>query len=78
MQNLHVNNLVRSATFFQHAGISIIFVFMPIIARGVTDSIFEIGLLVASFSFAQIYQRFTLEGIQIKKELGSNLSELAS
>jgi DHA1 family multidrug resistance protein-like MFS transporter len=27
---------------------------MPIIARGVTDSIFEIGLLVASFSFAQI------------------------
>jgi len=54
MQNLHVNNLVRSATFFQHAGISIIFVFMPIIARGVTDSIFEIGLLVASFSFAQI------------------------
>ena len=54
MQKLHVNNLVRSATFFQHAGISIVFVFMPIIARGVTDSIFEIGLLVASFSFAQI------------------------
>jgi DHA1 family multidrug resistance protein-like MFS transporter len=27
---------------------------MPIIAKGVTDSIFEIGLLVASFSFAQI------------------------
>ena len=54
MQNLQVNNLVRSATFFQHAGISIIFVFMPIIAKGVTDSIFEIGLIVASFSFAQI------------------------
>jgi len=54
MQNLQVNNLVRSATFFQHAGISIIFVFMPIIAKGVTDSVFEIGLLVASFSFAQI------------------------
>jgi MFS family permease len=54
MQKIHVNNLVRSATFFQHAGISIVFVFMPIIARGVTDSIFEIGLLVASFSFAQI------------------------
>ena len=54
MPKLQVNNLVRSATFFQHAGISIVFVFMPIIATGVTDSIFEIGLLVASFSFAQI------------------------
>lgn len=54
MQKLPVNNLVRSATFFQHAGISIIFVFMPVIARGVTESVFEIGLLVASFSFAQI------------------------
>ena len=54
MQYFQVNNLVRSATFFQHAGISIVFVFMPIIAKGVTDSIFEIGLLVASFSFAQI------------------------
>ncbi len=54
MQNFQVNNRVRSATFFQHAGISIVFVFMPIIAKGVTESIFEIGLLVASFSFAQI------------------------
>ena len=54
MQKIQINNLVRSATFFQHAGISIVFVFMPIIAKGVTDSIFEIGLIVASFSFAQI------------------------
>lgn len=54
MQKLQINNLVRSATFFQHAGISIVFVFMPIIAKGVTDSVFEIGLIVASFSFAQI------------------------
>ena len=54
MSKLHVNNLVRSATFFQHAGISIVFVFMPVIAQGVTDSILEIGLLIASFSFAQI------------------------
>jgi len=54
MQKIQVNNLVRSATFFQHAGISIVFVFMPIIAKGVTDSILEIGLIVASFSFAQI------------------------
>ena len=54
MQKFHVTNLVRSATFFQHAGVSIVFVFMPIIAKGVTDSILEIGLIVASFSFAQI------------------------
>ena len=54
MSKFQVNNLVRSATFFQHAGISMVFVFMPIIAKGVTDSIFEIGLLIASFSFAQI------------------------
>ena len=54
MSKLQVNNLVRSATFFQHAGISIVFVFMPIIAQGVTESIFEIGLIVASFSLAQI------------------------
>jgi DHA1 family multidrug resistance protein-like MFS transporter len=54
MQKFQVNNLVRSATFFQHAGISIVFVFMPIIAKGVTESIFEIGLIVASFSLAQI------------------------
>ena len=54
MSKLQINNLVRIATFFQHAGISIVFVFMPIIGKGVTDSIFEIGLLIASFSFAQI------------------------
>ncbi len=54
MQKFQVNNLVRSATFFQHAGIAITFVFMPIIAKTVTDSIFEIGIIVASFSFAQI------------------------
>ncbi len=54
MQKIQVNNLVRSATFFQHAGVSIVFVFMPIIAKGVTESILEIGLIVASFSFAQI------------------------
>jgi len=54
MQNFQVNNRVRSATFFQHAGIAIVFVFMPIIAKGVTDSILEIGLIIASFSFAQI------------------------
>ena len=54
MSKLQVNNLVRSATFFQHAGISIVFVFMPIIGKGVTDSIIEIGLLIATYSFEQI------------------------
>ena len=54
MQKYQVNNLVRTATFFQHAGISIIFVFMPIIAKEVTQSVFEIGLIVATFSLAQI------------------------
>lgn len=54
MLKIQVNNLVRSATFFQYAGISITFVFMPIIASSVTESIFEIGLIVASFSLAQI------------------------
>lgn len=54
MQQLSINNLVRGTTFFQHAGIAIVFVFMPVIAKGVTQSLFEIGLIVASFSFAQI------------------------
>lgn len=54
MQKFQINNLVRSVIFFQNAGISILFVFLPIIARGLTDSVFEIGLVVASFSFAQI------------------------
>lgn len=54
MQKFQLNNLVRSATFFQHAGIAITFVFMPIIAKTVTESLFEIGIIVASFSFAQI------------------------
>ena len=54
MQKFEINNLVRSATFFQNAGISVLFVFMPIIAKGVTDSVFEIGLVVASFAFTQI------------------------
>jgi DHA1 family multidrug resistance protein-like MFS transporter len=54
MQHVSINNLVRGTTFFQHGGIAIIFVFMPIIAKGVTDSLIEIGIIVASFSFAQI------------------------
>jgi len=54
LQQFRINNLVRGTTFFQHAGIAITFVFMPIIARTMTESLFEIGIIVASFSFAQI------------------------
>ena len=67
MQKVGINNLVRGATFFQHAGISIIFVFMPIIAKGVTDSIVEIGIIVASFSFAQILSEIYFGRISDKK-----------
>ncbi len=67
MQQVSINNLVRSATFFQHSGIAIIFVFMPIIAKGVTDSLFEIGIIVASFSFAQILSEIYFGRISDKK-----------
>ena len=53
-QKIGLNNLVRGSTFFQHSGIAITFVFMPIIASGVTESVFEIGIIVAAFAFAQI------------------------
>ena len=67
MQQVGINNLVRGATFFQHAGIAIIFVFMPIIASGVTESVFEIGIIVASFSFAQILSEIYFGRISDKK-----------
>ena len=54
LQKDNLNNLVRGATFFQHSGIAITFVFMPIIASLVAKSVFEIGIIVASFAFAQI------------------------
>lgn len=44
---------------------------MPIIARGVTDSLFEIGIIVASFSFAQILSEIYFGRISDKK--GSRL-----
>jgi DHA1 family multidrug resistance protein-like MFS transporter len=53
-QKVGLSNLVRGSTFFQHSGIAITFVFMPIIASGVTESVFEIGIIVAAFAFAQI------------------------
>jgi DHA1 family multidrug resistance protein-like MFS transporter len=67
MQQISINNLVRSTTFFQHAGIAIIFIFMPIIARGVTDSLFEVGIIVASFSFAQILSEIYFGRISDRK-----------
>ncbi|MDC0211612.1 MFS transporter [Candidatus Nitrosopelagicus sp.] len=54
LQRDNLNNLVRGTTFFQHSGIAITFVFMPIIASLVAKSVFEIGIIVASFAFAQI------------------------
>ena len=54
MQKVSTSNIIRGATFFEHAGIATVFVFMPIIAKSVTESLFEIGIIVASFSFAQI------------------------
>ena len=54
LQRDNLNNLVRGTTFFQHSGIAITFVFMPIIASGVAKSVFEIGIIVAAFAFAQI------------------------
>ncbi|MDP6897544.1 MAG: MFS transporter [Candidatus Nitrosopelagicus sp.] len=54
LQRDNLNNLVRGTTFFQHSGIAITFVFMPIIASTVSKSVFEIGIVVASFAFAQI------------------------
>ena len=67
MQRVSINNYIRGATFFQHAGIAIIFVFMPIIAKEVTQSIFEIGIIVASFSFAQILSEIYFGRISDKK-----------
>ena len=40
---------------------------MPIIARGVTDSLFEIGIIVASFSFAQILSEIYFGRVSDKK-----------
>ncbi len=67
LQKLSINNLVRSASFFQHAGVSIVFVFLPIIAKEVTDSLFEIGIIVASFSFSQILSEIYFGRISDKK-----------
>ena len=67
MQQFTINNLVRGTTFFQHAGIAITFVFMPIIAKGVTESLFEIGVIVASFSFAQILSELYFGRVSDKK-----------
>lgn len=53
-QRIGISNLVRSATFFQHAGVSIVYVFMPILAKNLTNSVFEVGITVATFFFAQI------------------------
>lgn len=54
MQKNDLNLTLRFATFLQNSGIAIVFVFMPIYAKSITDSLFEVGIVVASFSLAQI------------------------
>jgi DHA1 family multidrug resistance protein-like MFS transporter len=67
MQELSVSNLVRTATFFQHAGISIVFVFLPIIVKDASDSLFEVGIIIASYSFAQILSEVYFGRVSDKK-----------
>ncbi len=67
MQKIEINNLIRGATFFQHAGVSIVYVFMPILAQSLTTNIFEVGITVASFFFAQILASIYFGRISDKK-----------
>ena len=66
-QKIGLSNLVRGSTFFQHSGIAITFVFMPIIASTVADTVFEIGIIVAAFAFAQILSEIYFGRISDKK-----------
>ena len=66
-QKISLSNIVRGSTFFQHSGIAITFVFMPIIASGVADTVFEIGIIVAAFAFAQILSEIYFGRISDKK-----------
>jgi DHA1 family multidrug resistance protein-like MFS transporter len=61
------SNLVRTSTFFQNAGVSITFVFLPIIAKNTSQSFFEIGLIIAAFSLAQILSSMFFGRISDKK-----------
>lgn len=67
MQKLQTTNLIRSTTFFQHSGVSIVYVFMPILAQGLTTNIFEVGITVASFFFAQILASIYFGRVSDKK-----------
>lgn len=51
---MRIHNTVRAATLFQHAGIAMVLVFMPILANDLTGSFMEVGLILASYSLAQI------------------------
>ena len=51
---MRTHDMVRAATFFQHAGIAMVLVFVPILAKDLTGSFLEVGLVVASYSLAQI------------------------
>ena len=49
-----MDSRVRTLILCQHSGIAAVVVFMPVIAKDVTNTVFEISLIVASFSVAQI------------------------
>jgi hypothetical protein len=66
-QRLGINNLIRGTTFFQHAGVSIVYVFMPILAQNLTTSIFEVGLTIASF-LRKFYPACILAGFPMLAE----------
>lgn len=51
---MQTHNIVRAATFFQHAGMAMVLVFIPVLAKDITESFFEVGIIVASYSLAQI------------------------
>ncbi|MBP2625106.1 MAG: MFS transporter [Nitrosopumilaceae archaeon] len=68
MQLINTDNTIRFVTFLQHSGIAIIFVFMPILAKKVTESIFEIGIIVSMFSLAQILSELYFGRASDKKE----------
>jgi len=64
LQKLSINNLVRSASFFQHVGLSIVAVFLPIIAG--TIAFYYDFVSVMYFAVAIIVCAFLIS-LKIKK-----------
>lgn len=68
LQKNDLNITIRFATFLQNSGIAIVFVFMPIYAKSMTESLFEVGVVVASFSLAQILSGLYFGRISDKRQ----------